>query len=50
VIGLTIFNEQMPPSRWAGFALVWMALCVFTFDAIRAQRRSAETAAEPTVL
>jgi chloramphenicol-sensitive protein RarD len=25
--------------RWAGFALVWVALVIFTFDAVRHHRR-----------
>jgi chloramphenicol-sensitive protein RarD len=38
--GITVFHETMPLARWAGFALVWVALAVFTVDAIRNQRRS----------
>jgi chloramphenicol-sensitive protein RarD len=47
VLGLTVFHEEMPPERWAGFALVWLALSVLTFDALRTARRgrSALTAA-----
>jgi chloramphenicol-sensitive protein RarD len=41
--GLLIYHEPMPPARLAGFALVWVALIMFTADALR--RR---TAAEPT--
>ena len=35
VWGVFVVNEPMPPSRWIGFALVWLALAVFTFDALR---------------
>ncbi|MFI7590517.1 EamA family transporter RarD [Micromonospora sp. NPDC049359] len=38
--GVLIFHEPMPPARLAGFALVWLALLVFTADAIRAARQS----------
>jgi chloramphenicol-sensitive protein RarD len=39
LIGVFVRGEDMPPSRWAGFALVWIALTVFTLDAVRALRR-----------
>ncbi|WP_369203436.1 EamA family transporter RarD [Streptomyces sp. PU-14G] len=35
VLGLTVFHEEMPPERWAGFGLVWVALCLLTWDALR---------------
>jgi chloramphenicol-sensitive protein RarD len=40
VIGLVYFHESMPPERWAGFALVWVALVLLTYDALRTARRS----------
>jgi chloramphenicol-sensitive protein RarD len=39
LIGVLVRGEAMPLSRLAGFALVWIALAVFTVDAIRALRR-----------
>jgi chloramphenicol-sensitive protein RarD len=47
LIGVLVFDEAMPASRWVGFALVWAALVVFTVDSLRAARRSrvAETTA-----
>ncbi|WP_084101503.1 EamA family transporter RarD [Demequina sp. NBRC 110051] len=33
------FGEPMPPSRWAGFVLVWIALVVISVDAWRARPR-----------
>ncbi|MEV6567107.1 EamA family transporter RarD [Streptomyces kronopolitis] len=39
LLGLTVFHEAMPPERWAGFALVWVALAVLTWDALRTARR-----------
>jgi chloramphenicol-sensitive protein RarD len=39
-IGVGLYHEPMPPARLAGFALVWLALAVFTWDAIRAVRRT----------
>lgn len=39
--GVFVVHEPMPTSRWFGFALVWLALAVFTFDALRNRRRQA---------
>ncbi|MFC6596314.1 EamA family transporter RarD [Kitasatospora paranensis] len=38
LIGIAVFHESMPPARWAGFALVWAALAILTFDAVRRVR------------
>ncbi len=38
LIGVLIYDEPMPLSRLVGFLLVWVALTVFTVDAIRATR------------
>ncbi|MEU4471336.1 EamA family transporter RarD [Micromonospora sp. NPDC023888] len=38
--GVLIFHEPMPPARLAGFALVWLALIVFTADVVRSSRRT----------
>lgn len=51
LIGWLIAGETMPLSRWVGFALVWSALVVLTWDGLRAAgagraaRRRAATAA-----
>ncbi|GCD44876.1 EamA family transporter RarD [Streptomyces paromomycinus] len=42
-LGLLVFHEEMPVERWAGFGLVWLALVVLTYDAVRTAR-SARTA------
>ncbi|MFF2198547.1 EamA family transporter RarD [Streptomyces sp. NPDC058157] len=39
-LGVVYFHEAMPPERWAGFGLVWVALVVLTWDALRTSRRS----------
>jgi len=45
-IGVLLFHEPMPPARLAGFVIVWCALTIFTWDAIRHSRqRRAEKAA-----
>ncbi len=38
LIGVLLYGEPMPLSRLVGFALVWVALAIFTFDAVRATR------------
>ncbi|MFE6484877.1 EamA family transporter RarD [Streptomyces sp. NPDC057757] len=43
LLGVFYFREAMPPERWAGFALVWLALSLLTFDALRTARRAART-------
>lgn len=48
VIGVAVYDEVMPPGRWAGFALVWVALAVFTVEALRHRRRQLLLAATPT--
>jgi chloramphenicol-sensitive protein RarD len=40
IIGVAVFGEALPPVRLAGFAIVWCALAIFTWDAVRAVRRS----------
>jgi len=38
MLGLVVFHEQMPVVRWIGFALVWVALAIFTVDGLRTSR------------
>ncbi|MEU6816648.1 EamA family transporter RarD [Streptomyces sp. NPDC046860] len=40
LLGVLYFHEAMPPERWAGFALVWLALVLLTADAMRSARRA----------
>jgi chloramphenicol-sensitive protein RarD len=39
-LGLLVFDEAMPASRWIGFGLVWLALIIFTADSLTAARRA----------
>ncbi|MET7383174.1 EamA family transporter RarD [Streptomyces sp. NPDC005526] len=41
LLGILYFHESMPVERWAGFALVWLALSLLTWDGLRAARRAA---------
>lgn len=34
LLGWLVFDEPMPPARWAGFALVWGAVAAFVADAV----------------
>jgi chloramphenicol-sensitive protein RarD len=49
VIGVFLLREDMPPVRWLGFGLVWLALILLTVDMFRAGRagRSAAVVPEP---
>jgi chloramphenicol-sensitive protein RarD len=38
-LGVLWFHEDMPAGRWAGFVLVWIALAIFTVEAINHRRR-----------
>jgi len=38
VIGVFVLQEDMPPARWLGFGLVWVALVLLTWDMFRAGR------------
>lgn len=35
ILALTVFQEPMPAVRWFGFAIVWAALALLSFDLIR---------------
>ncbi|WP_329197415.1 MULTISPECIES: EamA family transporter RarD [unclassified Streptomyces] len=39
-LGVVYFQEAMPPERWAGFSLVWVALVILTWEALRTSRRN----------
>jgi chloramphenicol-sensitive protein RarD len=48
-IGVFVYDEPMPPVRLAGFAIVWVALAVFTADTMRHARAGNRRAASETV-
>ncbi|MGW3127195.1 EamA family transporter RarD [Streptomyces sp. NPDC001123] len=45
LLGILYFHEAMPAERWAGFVLVWLALALLTWDALRTARRAARALA-----
>jgi chloramphenicol-sensitive protein RarD len=48
-IGVFIFGEAMPDSRWLGFFIVWTALVVFSVDAYRHSRQRNRDAKEKLI-
>lgn len=38
ILGLLAFGEQMPPERWIGFSLVWVAVIFVLIDMLRAPK------------
>ena len=47
IAGVVILNEPMPPERWLGFGLVWLALIVLTVDMVRAGRAQRRPVIDP---
>lgn len=45
-IGVVIMHEDMTRMRWVGFVLVWLALVIFTVEALRHHRRQLLLAAQ----
>ena len=39
LLGITLFDEPLPPVRLLGFVLVWAGLALFTADLVRHRRR-----------
>ncbi|WP_165367632.1 EamA family transporter RarD, partial [Phytoactinopolyspora endophytica] len=39
ILGIFVFEEEVPPVRFFGFGLVWLALAIFTGDALYQRRR-----------
>ncbi|MGS2642666.1 EamA family transporter RarD [Streptosporangium sp. LJ11] len=42
--GVFVIGEVMPPSRWLGFGVIWLALSVFTWDSLRTAAQARRTA------
>jgi chloramphenicol-sensitive protein RarD len=45
LLGVAVLDEHMTLMRWVGFALVWVALVIFTVEALRHRRRQLRLAA-----
>ena len=35
MLGVLVYDEPMATGRWIGFAVIWMALALFTADSFR---------------
>ncbi len=46
LIGVVLLGEPMPTVRWIGFALVWLALAIFTADMLQRTRRAGPALAD----
>lgn len=40
LVGVLVLNEPMPPERWIGFGIVWLALAILTADMFLNSRRA----------
>jgi chloramphenicol-sensitive protein RarD len=49
-LGILVFREEMPASRWIGFGLVWVALVIFTVEAVNHRRRQLRLVARASAL
>jgi len=49
-LGVFLFHEPMPAMRWVGFALVWVALAIFTFETVNHRRRQLRLATEASAI
>jgi len=47
LVGVFVLQEPMPPERWIGFGLVWLALIVLTIDLLRGVRALRRLVVEP---
>jgi chloramphenicol-sensitive protein RarD len=50
IFGVYIAHEAMSPVRWAGFALVWVALIILSVDMVVASRSERRAVPEPVTV
>lgn len=43
ILGVVVLHEPMPPERWAGFVIVWVALALLVIDMLGSARRRKRT-------
>jgi chloramphenicol-sensitive protein RarD len=46
--GVFLYHEPMPRARLIGFGLVWIALIIFTVDALRGAKKAGKPVTDPT--
>jgi chloramphenicol-sensitive protein RarD len=49
-LGVLWFHEDMPAGRWIGFGLVWIALALFTVEAVTHRRRQLRLTVEASAI
>lgn len=49
-LGLLVFHEAMTPVKWLGFSLVWLALVIFTVEALGNRGRQLRAAADASAV
>lgn len=49
-LGVLWFHEEMPAGRWVGFGLVWVALAIFTVEAVNHRRRQLRLTVEASAV
>jgi len=49
-LGVLWFHEDMPAGRWVGFGLVWVALALFTVEAVTHRRRQLRLTVEASAV
>lgn len=49
-IGVLVYREDMPVMRWVGFGLVWIALVMFTYEAVTHRRRQLRLTAQASAI
>lgn len=50
LLGVLLYRETVPPVRWFGFALIWVALVVLTAEVLVRRRRERRAAVDRLVL
>ncbi|WP_203416936.1 EamA family transporter RarD [Jiangella ureilytica] len=50
LLGVLVYRETVPPVRWVGFALIWLALVVLTAEVLVRRRRERRAALDRLVL
>jgi len=48
--GVLLLGEDVPPSRWVGFGIVWLALVLLSVDSVRTARRRSRARLEAPAL
>ncbi|HET8561197.1 MAG TPA: EamA family transporter RarD [Marmoricola sp.] len=50
LLGVAVLHEQMTTMRWVGFVAVWVALMIFTFEALHHRRQQLRLAVEASAV